>query len=369
MDKYKYHIITVCCLALLIYCTYTHYFLEAGEQIKAMGKTQDESSGETGLIKNVEVVVENDTKLESSSAVSHKRVDPSTLSRGDTEQILRDSIESFHSNNFIKPPHEVCKKRLPSAIVIGVAKCGTRELVDFMHLHPHIQIWHGKTYEMNYFAQRQIKGIGWLTDQMPCSFSNQMTIMKHAGYFHRNDMDVPERIRTFNSSIKLILIVREPIARSYSRYTFRKTQGHGYEKPFDELVINAIMNEKRELPILLKRSIYDEDMERWLKVFNLSQILILEQNDFKQNPVSVLVKVEKFLGLGHYIKPDMFVYNAETGFRCIRSRLTTTGMACYASNRGRTQEPISKEVRSKLTKFFKPKNERFFRMIGKSFDW
>ena len=117
-------------------------------------------------------------------------------------------------------------------------------------------------------------------------------------------------------------------------------------------------------------SIYDESMDiRWLKVFNLSHFLILEQNEFKQDPVSVLVKIEGFLGLGHYIKPDMFVYNAETGFQCIRSRLTTTGMACYASDRERHQEPISMEVRSKLTKFFKPKNERFFRMIGKSFDW
>ena len=102
------------------------------------------------------------------SAVSHKRDDPKTLNRDETEQILRDSIEGFHSNNFINPPNEVCKKRPPSAIVIGVKKCGTRELMDFMHLHPHIQIWHRKTYEMNYFAEPQIKGIGWLTEQMPC---------------------------------------------------------------------------------------------------------------------------------------------------------------------------------------------------------
>ena len=196
-----------------------------------------------------------------------------------------------------------------------------------------------------------------------------MTIIKDSGYFHTTDVDVPGRIRTFNSSIKLTLILREPIARSYSAYTFSKTQGRGYAQRFDELVINAIRNEKQKRPTLLNMSIYDESMERWLKVFNLSHFLILEQNEFKQDPLSILVKVEGFLGLGHYIKPDMFVYNAETGFHCIRSRLTTTGMACYASDRGRHQEPISMEVRSKLTKFFKPKNERFFRMIGKSFDW
>ena len=52
-------------------------------------------------------------------------------------------------------------------------------------------------------------------------------------------------------------------------------------------------------------------MKLWLKYFNLSQILIIEHNELKHDPVSVLVKVEQFLGLGHYITSDMFAYNAE----------------------------------------------------------
>ena len=137
-----------------------------------------------------------------------------------TEQTLRDSIESFHLKNFIKPPNEKCEKRLPTAIVIGVQKSGTRELIDFMHLHPHIQIWHRRYYEMAYFSSNTMynRGETWFREQMPCSFSNQMTVMKKAGYFH--DKVVPERIQKFNESIKLVLIVREPISRSYSAYTF-----------------------------------------------------------------------------------------------------------------------------------------------------
>ena len=299
----------------------------------------------------------------------HRRVDPQTLNRDDTEQILRDSIEMFHSNNFIKPPNEVCEKRPPSAIVIGVQKSGTRELMDFMYLHPHIQIYHDKIYEMNYFGNnRQYKeGVGWLTEQMPCSFSNQITIMKKAGYFHA--MDVPERIQKFNATIKLILMVREPIARYYSAYTFFKAMGRPYEETFDEMVINALKNTQQKQTRLLNMSIYDESMEYWLEHFYLSQIFIIEHNQFKQDPVSVLVKVEEFLGLGHYITSDMFAYNAVTGFQCIGSNLTTTGMSCYASNRGRPQDPISREIKSKLTDYFKPKNERFFRIIGKSIDW
>ena len=371
MNKYLYVILVGCCLILPIYYTYTNYSLEVGGQNKAIGEEPSDNTifntgasiqygsvVAAGLMRIVDT--ENASKLQS-TALLHRRVDPRTINGDKTEQILRDSIEIFHSNNLMKPPNEVCEKRPPSAIVIGVAKSGTRELIDFMHLHPHIQIYHKIIYEMNYFRKQRNNGTRGLTEQMPCSFSNQITIMKQSGYFHMNN--VPERIRKYNASIRLILVVREPIARLYSAYTFNGP----YEESFDKFVIKALKNKKDSR--LLNMSIYDESMERWLKVFNLSQILIIEHNEFKQDPVSVLVRVEKFLGLGHYITSDMFAYNAVTGFQCIRSKLTTTGMSCYASNRGRRQRPISREIKSKLADYFKPKNERFFRIIGKSFDW
>ena len=82
-------------------------------------------------------------------------------------------------------------------------------------------------------------------------------------------------------------------------------------------------------------SIYDEPMALWLRYFNRSQILILESAEFKKKPASALNKIESFLGLDHYITPDKFVYYREKHFYCIRSNLTDSGMACYATNRGR----------------------------------
>ena len=121
-------------LVLPIYYTYTNYSLEVGGQNEATGEVlsnntifntvasiQYGSVAEVGLIKIVEVVAENASKLQS-TVLLHRRVDPRTLNTDQTDQLLRDSIEIFHSNKFIKPPNEVCEKRPPSAIVIGVAK-------------------------------------------------------------------------------------------------------------------------------------------------------------------------------------------------------------------------------------------------------
>ena len=290
-------------------------------------------------------------------------------------KIVRDSINVFHWQNFIPPENETCQKRFPACIVIGVAKCGTRELIDFLRIHPHIEIYHGRSiYEMPYFRRNRVykKGPNWLKNQMPCSYSNQVTLMKNAWYFHSNQ--TPERIYNFNQTIKLILLVREPVSRSISLYKFLQNRvGVDKRKTFSEYVLNTKNNNLNTKHKLIKMSVYDKSMELWLNYFNLSQILIIESEKLQRDPPTVLKRVEEFLGLGHYIRPDMFVYNTEKQFFCIRSHFTSTGMACYADNRGRTHIPtestVSTEMIAQLKEYFEPRTKRFFELIGKSFDW
>ena len=291
-----------------------------------------------------------------------------------TEDILRESINNHHIKNFLKPENETCKQRLPTCILIGVFKSGTRELVDFLRLHPHIEIFARKRgYEMSFFSKNYGKGEDWLKQHMPCSYSNQITLMKHAGYFHNTI--VPERIKRFNEKVKLILMVREPFSRALSSYVFRqqnhqKKFGYIQENTFSSLVLNADGNAVLNSSFYVRHSVYDEPMMFWLKYFNLSQFLVVESDEFKHDPVSVLHKVERFLGLENLITPDMVVLNKEKGFYCIQSDLTDTGMACYPENRGKKKQiTVSPRTKAKLKEYFKPKNERFFKIIGKSFNW
>lgn len=295
------------------------------------------------------------------------------FSRSSSEKLVRDSIEAINSQNLIIPQNETCQRRFPSVIIIGIKKCGTRELLDFLHLHPHIQI-HTRpvgsifAYEMKYFRSMYRKGEEWFREQMPCSYSNQITVMKNAHYFH--DALVPERIKKFNEGIKLILIVREPIARALSDYTFCNSKSFcDNGEDFSHYVLNHDLEFRLGMQNAFAMSTYDEPMLLWLKYFNLSQILIIDSEDFKRNPPAVLNKVETFLGLDHFITPEMFAYNEEKHFYCIRSDLSVTGMACYAGNRGRNHTEISPKAMAKLSKFYQPRNKRFFDLIGKSFNW
>ncbi|XP_014102825.3 uncharacterized protein Hs3st-A [Bactrocera oleae] len=107
-------------------------------------------------------------------------------------------------------------RRLPQALIIGVRKCGTRALLEMLYLHPRIQKAGG---EVHFFDRDEnyMKGLEWYRKKMPHSFRGQITIEKSPSYFV--SPEVPERVRAMNASIKLLLIVREPVTRAISDYT------------------------------------------------------------------------------------------------------------------------------------------------------
>ena len=67
------------------------------------------------------------------------------------------------------------------------------------------------------------KGVRLYLKYMPISEPGQITFEKTPNYFV--DPGVPERIQKFNSSIRLLLIVRDPTKRLVSEYTHNSIRG------------------------------------------------------------------------------------------------------------------------------------------------
>ena len=132
-----------------------------------------------------------------------------------------------------------------------------------------------KSYEMPFFKRDEeyAKGEKWFHNQMPCSYSNQMTIMKNSLYFS-TPLKTAERIARFNSSIKMILLVREPVARVISHYMFDLQRGliSSWTSMEQVLFQNNVLNEQHTI---IKRSTYVDSMIEYLKYFTLDQILVI----------------------------------------------------------------------------------------------
>ena len=283
---------------------------------------------------------------------------------------LKAVIDREHQRNFVKPEGEECRKRFPTGIIIGVDKCGTRELAEFLHLHPLVEVYstntiRGRTLEMDYFGANFSRGVDWFLSEMPCSYSNQMTFMKHSTYLFKSK--TPKRIYDFNPKMKLILLVREPVSRTISRFMYEIFLNRIKASTALEEVLfqDGKLNEKHNL---LLHSSYGDSLKNWLKYFSLSQIMIIESEDFKHKPGEVITQVEEFLGLPHYIKPETFVWNEEKGYYCIKTSFTENGISCYGNERGKSLININPETRAFLVEYFRSKNRNFFKLIGKTFD-
>ena len=90
-------------------------------------------------------------------------------------------------------------------------KCGTRALLEYIGLHPDIAI---VVNETTCFDKYYNKGLDWYRDQMPLSKLDQLTVEKTPNYYRLTY--TVQHVRARNDSVKLVLVVRDPVDRSIS---------------------------------------------------------------------------------------------------------------------------------------------------------
>lgn len=265
---------------------------------------------------------------------------------------------TFPPSRYLATDHR--KQRLPQSIIIGVKKSGTGALRHFLDLHPDVVT---TDREPNFFSFRYDKGFDWYKSLMPYSNEGQITIEKSSNNFHHEL--APERTFEFNSSIKLIVVVREPVERAISDYTQRVINNRS-RRTFEDAVFSVRTGEMNHDYICIRPSLYVTNLQRWLKFFPLSQIHVVDGENLKRQPYEEVFKVEKFLGLPHRVKKEQFVFNATKGFYCFKNG---SAVECLRENKGRQHIQIDMDVKLRLKKYFRPLNELFFRRIGQHFDW
>ncbi|XP_067121186.1 heparan sulfate glucosamine 3-O-sulfotransferase 5-like [Centruroides vittatus] len=257
------------------------------------------------------------------------------------------------------------KRRLPQCVIIGVRKCGTRALLEFLNLHPSIQ---KASDEVHFFDDdsRYHLGLEWYRRRMPYSFPNQITIEKSPAYFITDS--APARIRSMNDTIKLLLIVRDPVTRlvsDYAQLAANKARKDKLVASFEDIVLNpdGTINSGYKA---VRISMYSQYFKKWTRAFPREQIHVVDGEQLIKNPFLEVLKIEKFLGISHRISKDNFFYNKTKGFYCVRN---DTAEKCLNESKGRKHPPVSEEVIHKLRKFYAPFNREFYRDSGQDFGW
>lgn len=268
----------------------------------------------------------------------------------------------------------------PAFFIIGERKCGTSSLYRYLCQHP--QVLPGRLKEPNFFAGEMpitTATFHQYLDHFPLKNSTTSTLdwpeLDQAGTLYEEQIHFdkshgglitgeasantlvdgePAIVKEYLPDCKLIICIREPVARTWSHYRMLqrfKKEGRnlGFElKPFEDMVRWEIQEIQagNQSPTVFP-SLYIKSIPSWMEVFGKNQIMIITVHDL-DNPnlfEDTLSRIFGFLGI--------------CTFQNIQHRKFN-------------QAPISMlpiEPAKTLADFFQPYNEMLFEYLGRSDLW
>ncbi|XP_074648967.1 heparan sulfate glucosamine 3-O-sulfotransferase 6-like [Tubulanus polymorphus] len=254
-------------------------------------------------------------------------------------------------------------RKLPTAIIIGVKKGGTRALLEFLRQHPDVR---APGPEIHFFDRHYDLGLEWYRRRMPYTLPRQITIEKTPCYFVTKE--VPARIHRMSKDTKLILVVRDPVTRAISDYT-QSLSKRTAKKPFHKLALirNSTVVDAHWAAI--KIGMYANHLSKWLDYFPREQIHIISGETLISEPARIVSGLQRFLRLKPIISENNFYFNATKGFPCLKKRGRRGRPHCLGETKGRQHPAIAPRVIDRLRQFFRPFNRRFYKMSGIDFSW
>ncbi|XP_015903407.1 heparan sulfate glucosamine 3-O-sulfotransferase 6 [Parasteatoda tepidariorum] len=257
-------------------------------------------------------------------------------------------------------------RRLPQALIIGVKKCGTRALLEFLRLHPDIRATGPETH---FFDRFYDKGLEWYRQQMPTSLDGQITMEKTPSYFITRE--VPHRLHRMSPLVKLIVVVRDPVTRAISDYTQTASKrGLGTSPSFDKMTFrNSTTGLVDTSWSAIRIGVYSRFLEWWIKFFHLRQIHFVSGENLIKDPAGEMALVQDFLGLKRIITDKHFYFNETKGFPCLKKSEGNGNPHCLGKTKGRTHPDITPSTITRLRDFYRPFNLKFYQMVGRDFGW
>ena len=211
------------------------------------------------------------------------------------------------------------ESKLPSFLCVGAQKAGTTTLHSLLGVHPKIFLPSRK--EVHFFSLNYSKGLKWYSQQFSLS-KNDQEIGEITPYYLFHPY-AAERISRDLGDVRIIILLRDPLARTLSHYS------HACRHGFEELILEqALKSENSRLAgsdsILknsngrhqqhqecsyLSRSLYRNQVERYWNYFGKNNVLILPSELMFDSPWDCLKKIFDFIGLMPCAEPEEKILN------------------------------------------------------------
>jgi hypothetical protein len=259
---------------------------------------------------------------------------------------------------------------LPDFLIIGTQRGGTTSLYRYLQAHPCISP--ASTKEVHFFDMRFHKGLAWYRAHFPSRIEQYAVERLHghrlvtgeASALYLFHPHTPKRVAETLPSVKLIVLLRNPVDRALSHYYHAIK--HGWETlSFEKAIEGEVQRTAQEREKLLAderyescvyrhrsyltRGIYVDQLQAWMTLFAREQFLILKSEDFYADPATTLKAVLAFLNI------------PETQLQLDKQ--------AYRAHNANTYPRMEPALRKRLIAYFEPHNARLYAYLGIDFAW
>jgi hypothetical protein len=225
-------------------------------------------------------------------------------------------------------------------LIIGAQKAGTTSLFEYMRRHPQIHMPAEK--ELYFFNSDRAysRGRDWYLTVMskgapPDAVCGEATAEYMAGVPYKDLTDdkhagtagdsngsdpngnepleevVPRRIKEFFPDVKLICVLRDPVARAYSHYrmaVLSRVESRSFDDAIDQLMEPAALEHARSAHTRTDGYVaggeYARVLAGFLRVFPREQLMAIFSGELEQRPSETLAAVFGFIGVATDFVPD-----------------------------------------------------------------
>jgi hypothetical protein len=172
----------------------------------------------------------------------------------------------------------------PNVVGIGAQKCASSWVHSVLGAHPEIGVSDPK--ELDFFSYYFDRGYHWYDAHFADLSQLPVRCETSPSYFY--DPRSAERVWTYASDMKIIAVLRDPVARAYSNHLHEVIKGHSPCRTFEEGML--------ENPTYVDQGRYHTHLKRWFDVFGPDQLLVLIAEEISADPAGAAGRLYDFVG-------------------------------------------------------------------------
>ena len=258
---------------------------------------------------------------------------------------------------------------IPNFLIIGAAKAGTTSLYSYLEQHPDIYmspIKEPRFFAPEFYTSNRKGFTRGSKHSKPMTIDSYLELFEDVGYEkavgeasteYLYFAEVPKRIQQYNPSMKMIVLLRNPIERAYSAYCYQLRDG--CETLSFEAALEQEENRKKSgwRPgwLYTESSLYYTQLKRYYDVFDTSQIRVYFAEELRHNASQVVKDVCNYLEVDSEFTFEKSKKNVSyTPRNTFMNRLIKRNKIIN----GATKIAIPKRIRESLSqKFFREKRK------------